>query len=424
MRVSHFYFILMTAFLFSCESSPLDYTALNRSIEVSAHIEGVKTRASNNTWDAGDVIGIYMKTAGEELSAESALYKNAKYTTSGDGNFTPQTLANNVKLPLDGSSVDFISYYPQGTVNAAFEYNVDVKDQSSQAAIDLMYSDNATGLNKESPAVNLSFSHQLSKILVNLNTTGEKLLDDVTITIKGMNTKGKFSLIDKSLTGSSKSNIAMLISNDFTTAEAIVLPVETLSGITFEITSELDGYTYTLSDAVNITEFEPGYKYSFTLTLDTRAAVSAIATIEDWTTGPSESSIIDKTFDVYIPVGDGTEENPFTIEDAMNLTDLSGVWVQGYIVGYYSGTTPSSLTDDVNDPETKTTHLAIAATANETSGVNTVSVQLPTGNIRESLNLKDNPDNLGKEVMIKGTLASYLGTSGVNPTSDFQFVNP
>lgn len=423
MKKNKLFLLLMLAFLFSCEGEEIDYSIVNRSISVTARIDGVKTRAADDNWTNGDVIGIYMLAAGEALSNESVLTKNAKYSTTGDGFFTPTNAASEIKLPIDGSNVDFIAYYPQGTISAAYEYSIDVTKQEDPGAIDLMYADNAKNLNKSSNVVNFSFAHQLSKIIVNITNQDGSPLSDVTATIKGSSAKGKFSLIDKALTLSTKGNIKMKVSNSGNSAEAIVLPTENLTGITLEVTSGLAGYTHSLAALEHIMAFEPGYKYTFNVVLDNRESAIVGAIISNWNDGPSETITMPKEFDVYVPDGAGTLEDPFTIEDGQHLEDLTGVWVKGYIVGYYTSTSLGSFSNDIGGSVVDT-KIALAAVLGETVGANTFPVQLPSGTIRNALNLKDNPGNLGKEVLIKGTLATYNGGPGINPSTDYQFVNP
>lgn len=427
MKTNYLLLFLVLSFLFACEGERIDFSIINRSIEVNARIEGVKTRAANDTWSPGDAIGIYMVTSGSPLSTVSAQAKNARYTTPGDGTFTPATVANDVKFPLDGSDVDFIAYYPHATINAAFEYSINVTDQSNQAAIDLLYSDNANGLNKNSPSVDFTFSHQLSKIVVHLVTIDGSPLTDVTATIKGVFTKGKFSLADKTqtVTSSSKGNVKMKVSGDGTTAEAIVLPAATLSGATLEITNGLYGYVFDLNGSANITGYDPGFKYTYTLTLDTRPPLNAMATITNWTDVPGEEATLVKDFEVYLPVGAGTQEDPYTIEDARNLSPLNEVWVKGYIVGYYTGSSLSTFSTDLTDEtKIKDSSLALAASPTEVTASNTFPVQLPAGSIREALNLKTNPGNRGKEVKMKGNIATYYGGIGMLDVSAYEFISP
>lgn len=423
MKTNYFLLILTVIFLVSCEGDKIDFTAFKRSINVNASIQGAKTRASNDAWDDGDAIGIFMKNAGELLSPESVLAKNAKYQTQGNGSFTPASVSQDVKFPLDGSAVDFVAYYPHGTVSSAFEYSIDVTNQSNQAAIDLLYADNAKALSNNEN-VNFSFSHQLSKIIVVLNSIDGSALSDVSVTLKGLNTKGKFSLIDASQTTSSKGNVKMKIADNGQLAEAIVLPTSTLAGVTIEILNGEYGYVYDLNSLPNIVSFESGVRYTFTITLDTRSPLSAAATISDWTDAPGEELTLSKSYEIYEPFGAGTQDNPYTIEDAQHILPVNDVWVKGYIVGYYSGTSQGSFTNDVSDKNTiKDTALALAFTSTETSAKKTFPIQLP-GAVRADLNLKTNPNNLGKEVKIRGNIGTYYGAPGMPSVSACEFVSP
>ncbi len=47
-------------------------------------------------------------------------------------------------------------------------------------------------------------------------------------------------------------------------------------------------------------------------------------------------------------------------------------------------------------------------------------VQLPAGDVRNAVNLKDNPGNLGKEVLLKGNLEAYFGAKGLKSVSAYK----
>lgn len=423
MKTNHLLLFLMLPFLLACEGERIDFSIINRSIRVNACIDGVRTRVSNDTWTEGDAIGIYMVTAGNGLTEGSVRAKNAKYVTEGDGTFNPISVSHDVKFPIDGTNVDFIAYYPHGTVSAAFEYAVDVTDQTDPSAIDLLYADNATDLNKNSPSVDLSFTHQLSKLVVYLKTIDGSALMNTAVTIKGTNTQGVFSLADKSQTASAKGDIAMRMSDDGASAEAIVLPAESLADATLEIINGEYGYVYDLNSSTIITSFKSGYKYTYTIELDTRYPLSATATIADWLDVPGETATVPKDFKVYKPVGEGTPENPYTLEDARNVSPASGVWVKGFIAGYYTGNTVTSFTNDLTDStKIKITSLALAELPGETSGSKTFPVSLPLGEIRDRLNLRTHPDNLGKEVKIKGNISTYYGATGLANVTAYAFI--
>ena len=49
MKTTSLILFLMLALLLSCEGERIDYSIINRSINVNARIEGSKTRATNDT---------------------------------------------------------------------------------------------------------------------------------------------------------------------------------------------------------------------------------------------------------------------------------------------------------------------------------------------------------------------------------------
>ncbi len=430
MKKNYLFLFLMLSFLLSCEGEKIDFSIINRSIKVNARIDGAKTRVANDEWSEGDAIGIYMVSTGETLSDDAVLAKNAKYTTEGDGVFSPATVANDVKFPIGGGSVDFIAYYPQGTVNANFGYSLNVTDQSNQSAIDVMYSNNETGKSSANPDVSLRFTHKLSKLVFNIvpSVAGTDL-SGLNAKLIGFNPRGTLSLVDGDVSyTTTKNDIRLKVSDDGKAAEAIVIPTTDLAGKKLVIEHGTIGYEYDLSSATNITEYNSGFRYTYNLTLDPTVAVvsvSASATITAWSEGPAESVTINKKYDAYQPIGTGTQADPYTLVDAKNVWFENGVWVKGYIVGYYTNSSLSNFSNDLSDPDSvRDSAIALAASPTETNGANTFPVQLPTGAIREALSLKINPDNLGKEVKIKGNINTYYGSIGLpNGVSAYEFIS-
>ncbi len=121
--------------------------------------------------------------------------------------------------------------------------------------------------------------------------------------------------------------------------------------------------------------------------------------------------------------GDGTKENPYTVAEVMAFTPMDGsvtAYVKGYIVGTVpSGSSISSFTTDAGE-KASATNLFIADSQSETDYNACIPVQLPKGEVREGLNLKDNPTNLGKTVVLAGTLNKYFGAPGVKSVTEFE----
>ena len=112
--------------------------------------------------------------------------------------------------------------------------------------------------------------------------------------------------------------------------------------------------------------------------------------------------------------GNGTEANPFTVDDAFTIyasgTVVKG-WFKGEIIGTYSN---AGLAAGSNTEEA--TNIVIGTAAKH------VPVQLPGGDIRTALNLVDNPQNLNKTIMIEGSLEAYFKVAGIKNLTDYKIL--
>ena len=113
----------------------------------------------------------------------------------------------------------------------------------------------------------------------------------------------------------------------------------------------------------------------------------------------------------YLAEGDGTKEHPYTVNDVKALCGTEAcpadpVWVKGTIVGCASSGT--NLAEEAAE-----TNIAIGV------GDCWIPVQLPTGAVREGLNLVKNPDNLGKEVCLLGKIETYFKVAGVKSVTEY-----
>lgn len=112
-------------------------------------------------------------------------------------------------------------------------------------------------------------------------------------------------------------------------------------------------------------------------------------------------------------VGNGTAENPYTVEDIKKHGATgSNVFVKAYIVGFV----PEKAIDDAKftaEGCEAVSNVLIAASADETSVDNVMPVQLPVGDVRNAINLKDNPTNIKQEVVLCGNIETYFGKTGL-----------
>jgi hypothetical protein len=124
--------------------------------------------------------------------------------------------------------------------------------------------------------------------------------------------------------------------------------------------------------------------------------------------------------DVVETEGNGTEAAPFTVSDVLAGAAGDDMWVTGYIVGFSNGSdaTESAVFSAEN---ARDNNILIAGSANETDIVKCVCVALPSGDVRNAVNLKDNAGNLGKKVSVQGDLETLYGIPGVRNTSAYKF---
>ena len=132
--------------------------------------------------------------------------------------------------------------------------------------------------------------------------------------------------------------------------------------------------------------------------------------------------------------GDGTKENPFTIEDVLTLNNqfAGPYYVKAFIVGQVNGAaleagaefeapfSPSTNTDGTVN--TYNTNLLVASSADVADVAKCLPVQLPAGDLRTNFNLPENPDMDGKEVLICGTLTAYFKVPGIRSTTSIELI--
>lgn len=117
--------------------------------------------------------------------------------------------------------------------------------------------------------------------------------------------------------------------------------------------------------------------------------------------------------DVQLP-----DSDVHTIQQARSMAGAEGIWVRGYVVG---GDLSSSKVS-FEGPFSSRTNIAIASRASVSDKSSCMSVQLQKGDIRDALNLVDNPDILGREVFLKGDVVqSYYGIPGIQNITEFRF---
>lgn len=120
-----------------------------------------------------------------------------------------------------------------------------------------------------------------------------------------------------------------------------------------------------------------------------------------------------------INVGQKKPSLAITLEQAREKIGYSGIPVFGYIVG--GDVTTSGFNSKI--PITSRTHIVIADSKSETLRENCFAVELPLGNIRDSLNLVDNPSLLGTPITITGEIvSSYYSYVGIKNVKKYEII--
>ncbi|MCM1071335.1 MAG: DUF6359 domain-containing protein [[Clostridium] fimetarium] len=121
--------------------------------------------------------------------------------------------------------------------------------------------------------------------------------------------------------------------------------------------------------------------------------------------------------------GDGTAENPYSPSQIIMTSKPSGatpnVYVKGYIVGFIPDKSISEAQFAL--PATTKTNMLIADTPDGNTSATVLPIALPSGAIREALNLQDHPENFGKLVTLCGSYEAYFGVAGIKSVSWYQF---
>lgn len=120
--------------------------------------------------------------------------------------------------------------------------------------------------------------------------------------------------------------------------------------------------------------------------------------------------------------GLGSKENPYKVADIQKSSaDATGVWIEGYVVGWISGMTWSSGATFNNTPgsDFANTNFILGSSASASSTADAVPCAIPAGSLRDELGLGKNPGIYKKHVMVKGDVTKYFGQRGVKNISEY-----
>lgn len=151
-----------------------------------ASINNRNTRASEQSWDAGDQIGISGVSGDKD-------YKNVAYSTDGSGNFNVVTPGFEIYYQ-NNDPVTFTAYYPFENLLNSEVILANTHEQASQKQFDFLWSQ-AQG-SKAQPNVAFNFAHKMSNVVIVLKCGADVSFDEVKeakAAISGFLNEGQFS---------------------------------------------------------------------------------------------------------------------------------------------------------------------------------------------------------------------------------------
>lgn len=279
--------------LASCSSNDEPTGSEPGEVNFSASINGsVKSRAFDQTWEAGDQIGISCITAGKQ-------YDNIAYSTTGTGDFTVVTPGTEIYYQSP-DPVTFTAYYPYAADATAI--SADTHHQASQKTFDYLWAQ-AEG-KKASPNVQFAFNHKMTKVVITVKKGSDISFDEVkesAMTLAGFLNNGTFDAATGVATPTGTASAAWTFSavspvvydNDAETATytmimfpqafTTTLPVTATTSLqTFSTALDFTDANTAIGDTDAKNEWVAGRQYNMSVTLHKTAITVNGCTITAW----------------------------------------------------------------------------------------------------------------------------------------------
>jgi hypothetical protein len=411
------------------------------TLKTSINETNKSTRASGTKWDADDAIGVYSLVNSDE-SVESSVYKqntNIKYVTSEAslGVFTPASEDLQIRFPKTEESFDVVAYYPYKESQQNLSVDIDITQQKPLSSIDYMYA-KSTEHGYNNANVNLTFNHMLSQLQMNLSTEDNISLEGAKVIIKGVKTKASMNLIDgKISTNTEVSNIVPIVNynqDNTLSATAILMPGQQLEGVEVIILLA-DGKNYVWLPGTQELAKNVRYIYSLKLTNGDVKLTETNATIDDWEDNINETDVeLDPNTNPSLEIptepeglGDGTEEKPYSVAQALENIDKKGVWVEGYIVGYANpdDNELNIKTEPGGRGEDEDFIMADVVDATNNDDLIIAAIRVHKNDYEaayNNLNLKENRELIGRKIKILCDITTFIRHKAVQHIAEYKLL--
>jgi|GEM_PF-5060052 len=256
----------------------------------------VMSRATDTSFEAGDAIGVSMYT-------ESGFVGNATNVqyTSKDGKAFTSTNPMTWGAAGSAETVDFKGVYPykaEAVADGNYSFTLATDDGASLSDNDVMYS-SMTDVTVGAKNVDLTFTHKLVKVVMQVYDQNRKPLPGATVKINNQQTSGTLNLADGTVTSTGTADATLdFASNPEVEGEyqTIVMPSAATQGRVITITYNNVNYPC----PVDIYAFESGNKMTFSVTLNPESGTvsegvpvgTITPTVHKWTDKPIESGWI------------------------------------------------------------------------------------------------------------------------------------
>lgn len=271
----------------------------DNAILLTSSLNVAETRAATDiqtsAFDAGETVDVYI-TEHNGGNNPTTYPQPIEYSTAAGGALTVGT---QYYYPTSGNGVNIYALYPAtAATGELFTIKEDQSTDANYKASDLMYGKPATN-NPVSPsanAVDIQFSHLLSKVTINLiagaNVTS---LDGAKVELLGVKpsttlTAGINGHSITAASGDATPITVMTATETVTSGSAIIVP-QTLPEMFLQVT--LDGATLTGKLASGAPELTAGNAYTYNITVNMRGGALEIeGSITPWDDGGTDSGTV------------------------------------------------------------------------------------------------------------------------------------
>jgi len=247
--------------------------------------------------------------------------------------------------------------------------------------------------------------------------------------VNGLKALKQYTFTEETIVlNSTKMNFGQVDDNEVSESQAItIIPYQINGDITitaptqFEVSLSADnGYETSVSFAATTDERTTAY---FRFAPD--GSIQGDVELDFEIAGGDQIRLVE----AYGFAGDGdpkgSENNPYSVAEVRDNQGIGYAWGEGYIVGIPDDG-PVYYWEPVNGEWLHTKGLILAASPSERDPANVILIRL-TGDtdtdIRDEVNLKDNPSLYGKKIKFGGSINTYYGIPGIIEIDGYSLVD-